>query len=145
MKIFATATVCFIALSSFSFAADAAEKKTETAGLAAPSFTVKGKEGMEVRLVLMPRECIKINKKKRTAALTSCSTTKAEPIALTLGEPLKLGDEPHTFDLVEGIRVYTTNIGTQQYPINLFGGVCVYLQGGNTPPKCGIIGGAVQL
>lgn len=111
------------------------------------AFTIKGQSGVKVRVVLMPRECLKVNLKKKTASIVNCYKTIGEPIVLTIGDPLTLGDTPHTFDLVAGIHQYTKNVGAQEYPVKLFSGVCVYIQDpSSTPaPKCGPIGGTLDL
>lgn len=108
------------------------------------TFTIKGKAGMEFRADLLPKECLK--KKGKIWQQVSCPMTSVDPIVLAIGPPMVLTTDEHTFNLVEGILIYTKAVGAENYSIKKYAGVCAYYikKTGEVITKCGPIGGSVQ-
>ena len=107
------------------------------------TFTIKGKNGMQFRASMEPKECLK--KVNKVWLQRKSCTSSVEPILLN-GPPLTLIGGEHIFDLIEGIREQAKAYGTAEYPIGKYAGVCVALL--RKPEaaiwKCGPIGGSVE-
>jgi hypothetical protein len=114
---------------------------TVSADTPLPFFTVKGEAGMKVKATLLPIECL-----TKGLEQVDCPTTSVEVIPLVMGfKPLVLEAAEHKFDLLQGIKDYSESVGSALYPLEAYGGVCVYPQ--QEPKalvKCGPVGGEVE-